>query len=81
MAELIAFERAAEILDEALAGLDAVLVDDAQLPEVHEFGVVVLCEGKREARVEPAVVGVTAFFGASHRKHVQVLCQQNFYKP
>jgi len=50
---------------EAPAGLHPVLVDDPQLPEPHEPGVVVARERERVVRVEPPVVRMTSLAGAS----------------
>src|ERR1700730_3861881 len=43
----------------AFAGSDAVLVDDAQWPEVLEHGIVVIGKRERMVRLQPAVIGVT----------------------
>jgi hypothetical protein len=50
---------------EALAGGDAVLVDDAQGAEAHVPRVVIIGEREGVVGVEPAVVGVATFVGAS----------------
>jgi hypothetical protein len=52
---------------EALAGLHAVLVDDAQRAETHVPRIVVVGERERVAAIEPAQVGATAVAGASYQ--------------
>ena len=54
---------------EAFARLDAILVDDAQRPEPHEAGIVVIGKRKRVAAIEPAVLRTTALGGASNLHH------------
>jgi hypothetical protein len=50
---------------EAHARLHPVLVDDAQRPEAHVLGVVVVGEGEAVEGVEPPVLGVAPFVGAA----------------
>jgi len=57
------------VLAEAAAGSDDVVVDDAQGAEAHPGGVVVVGEAEGEVGVEPAVVGVAAFFGGTESDH------------
>ena len=54
---------------EAAAGLDDVLVDDAEVAEAHECGVVVFGEGEGEAGDEPATVGEAAVLGFAEGDH------------
>ncbi len=54
---------------EAAAGLDDVLVDDAEVAEAHECGVVVFGEGEGEAGEEPAEVGEAAVLGFAEGDH------------
>ena len=54
---------------ESRPGLHPILVDHAQAPEAHVRGVVVVGEGERVARVEPAVVGMPALARPPHRDH------------
>jgi hypothetical protein len=58
---------------EALAGLDAVLVDDAEGPEPHLTWVVVVAERECVAGIEPPMVGPAAFVGRSNGEHECVL--------
>ena len=50
-----------------LAGLHAVLVDDAQRPVAHVARVAVVREGKRVAAVEPAQLGAAAVVGTANQ--------------
>jgi hypothetical protein len=50
---------------EAAAGRDGVVVDDPQRAEAVVLGVVVVGEREGVEAVEPAVVGVAAFVGAT----------------
>src|SRR5260221_5289431 len=63
------FHVAVAVRAEAGAGLDAVLVDDAQRAEPHVRGIVVAGERKRVPGVEPAVLGVAALPGAADLEH------------
>jgi hypothetical protein len=54
------FGIAMRVLTEALTGLDAVVIDDAQRTEPHVFGIEVIAEGERMTAVEPAPVGVSS---------------------
>jgi hypothetical protein len=54
---------------EAAAGLHPVLVDDPELAEPHEAGVMVAGEGEGVVRVEPAVVGVSSLLCAPKLQH------------
>jgi hypothetical protein len=54
---------------EPAAGRDAVVIDDAQRTETHVRRVMILGKGKAEPAVEPAVIGMAAFFGFSDGHH------------
>jgi hypothetical protein len=54
---------------EAAAGANGVVVDHPQGPEAHVLWVVVVGEGERVVRVEPAVVGVPAVFCFAEGQH------------
>ena len=63
-----AFEHVAEDLHvamrmraETLTGRNAVVIDDTQRPEAHLRRVVIIGKGKAVVRVQPAVVGMSAF--------------------
>src|SRR5262249_10481559 len=58
---------------EALAGGDAVVVDDAQGAKTHVRGVVVVGEREREARVEPPEVGVATLAGGASSDHADTI--------
>src|SRR6185369_14811040 len=58
---------------EPLRGLHAVLVDDAQIAEAHVRRVVVVAEGERVERVEPAEVEMPTLGGTSNGDHGIVL--------
>ncbi|CFO77702.1 Uncharacterised protein [Bordetella pertussis] len=58
---------------EAPAGGDAVIVDHTQRPEAHMGRIIVIGEGKRMVRIEPAVVGMAAFGAATQGKHGELL--------
>jgi len=47
---------------EAVAGLDVILVNNAQAAELRVFGVVVIGKRKGISGVQPAVVGLAALF-------------------
>jgi hypothetical protein len=55
---------------ETAAGRDAVFVDDAKAAEAHLFGVVVVGEGERVVRVEPAMLCMTALAAFAKSDHV-----------
>jgi len=59
---------AVRVRAEALAGLDAVLVDHPQRPETHVGGIVVVGERERVEREQPAVVGTAALAAAADRQ-------------
>src|SRR5437016_8198403 len=54
---------------EAGAGIDPILVDDAQGPKAHLVGVVIVGEGERVAAVEPVGPRVASFAGRPDRNH------------
>jgi hypothetical protein len=58
---------------EALAGSDAIFIDDPQRAEAHVGGVVVVGEREGVVAVEPAVVGVAALAGSANGDHGSVL--------
>ena len=53
----------------AAAGRHAVVVNHAQAAEMHMLRIVVVRERKGEVRIEPAVVGVSAFLGGTDGDH------------
>jgi hypothetical protein len=55
---------------EPASGRDAVVIDDAQRTETHVRRVMILGKGKAEPAVEPAMIGVAAFFGFSDGHHI-----------
>lgn len=56
---------AMRVCREACSAIDAVFVEDSQTAEVLEFRVVVAGEAECVVSVEPAVVGVPSFAGAT----------------
>ena len=57
-----------------MPGGDVVVVDHAQIAEAHPLGIVVIGEGERVIRVQPAVVGVAPFVCFSNRHHIAPRC-------
>src|SRR4030095_10340509 len=57
------------VLGKATTSGNEVFIDHAQITKAHETWVIVLIEGERVVGVEPAVVEVAAFPGASCSKH------------
>src|SRR3954471_2288511 len=55
---------------EALAGVDAILVDHAQRAVAHVLRILVAGEGERVERAQPAVIREAAFGAAAHLVHV-----------
>ncbi|MNT67682.1 hypothetical protein D3C72_2058470 [compost metagenome] len=60
---------------ETTAGRNAVVIDHAQRAKSHVRRVVIVGEGKRVKRIEPAMVGMTPFGSAANRKHCGLLFQ------
>src|SRR5262249_18192994 len=58
---------------EALAGLDAVVVDDAERAEAHVARVAVIAERKRMPAVEPVEARAPALAGAADGDHDSLL--------
>src|SRR5262245_33654229 len=54
----------------ALAGLNAVLVDNAQRAKPHMGAVVIVCEGERVVGVQPAMVKMASLMGFAYRDHI-----------
>jgi hypothetical protein len=54
---------------EALAGRDAILVDDAQRSELDVLRIEVVRERERVIGLEPAVVGIATLFAATDLLH------------
>lgn len=54
---------------EALAGPDAVLIDDPQRPETHMRRVVIIGERKTMPAVEPIESGMASLFGGTADDH------------
>jgi hypothetical protein len=57
------------VLREAGAGVNPVLIDHAECAKAHLFRMVVIGEGKRVARIKPAMIGVTPVSASSDRNH------------
>src|SRR4249920_2135325 len=55
------FHVAVRVRGKALAGRDAVVIQDAQRAEMHMLGVVIVGKRKCEIGIEPAVVEMAAF--------------------
>src|SRR5579859_3121096 len=58
---------------EPFARLDPILVDNAQLAKAHVLAVVILCEGKRVATIQPIEPGNSAGLRLSYRDHLGLL--------
>ena len=58
---------------EAHAGQDEVVVDDTQAAEAEPLRVVIVREAEGEIAVQPTVVDVAAFIGASNRFHADTM--------
>src|SRR6266849_86764 len=54
---------------EAAAPGHTIVVHDAQSAKVHVLGVVVIGKGKREVRVQPAMIGVAALVALANVNH------------
>src|SRR5512146_3335919 len=54
---------------EAGAGLDAILIDDAQGTEAHMARIVIVAERKTVQALQPAEIGKTALFGGPDGDH------------
>ncbi len=63
------FHVAVRVLRKAAAPCDAVVVHYAQRAELRVLGIEVIGEGKSEMRIQPAVVGVAAFFALENVNH------------
>src|SRR5581483_5906158 len=63
------FHVAVRMRRESLAGLDAVVVDDAERAEAHVARVAILAERKREPAVEPIEARAPALAGAADSDH------------
>ncbi len=64
---------AVRVRREAAARRHAVLVDDAQRPEVHVGGVVIVAEREGVAAVEPAEIRPSPLVGFAKGQHVCLL--------
>ena len=67
------FHVAVAVGAEAAAGQYAVLVDHAQAAEAQVRGIVIIGEGKRVERLQPAVVGVAAVGALANFQHGDLL--------
>src|ERR1700722_20668409 len=66
------FHVAMAVCPKTLATRDAILVDHPQRAEMHVLRVVIAGERKAVIRIEPAVVSVAPFIGASNFEHVEL---------
>src|SRR5581483_4263245 len=64
---------AVRVRPESAAARNPVVVHYPQRPELLVVGIVVIRERERVPRVQPAVVGVPAFFAPPNRNHVALL--------
>src|SRR2546421_611826 len=64
---------------EALARLNAILVDHAKRAKAHEARLVVIGEGKRVVALEPTVLGVSPLLGSAHSNHDAILSDRLKY--
>ena len=63
------FHVAVTMRGETAPGCHTIFVDHAQRPDTHEARIEIVGEREGVPRIEPAVVGVAAFFTTSYLQH------------
>src|SRR5580700_3075828 len=72
------FHIAVTVHSEAHAGINTIVVDDAERSESHLGGIIVIAERKRMVRVEPAMIKMAALIRSSNLEYgdLRLFCRQ-----